>query len=42
MGGDIPDIFVTIGALILVISGLYLVYHETRRKPLVLFPVLEK
>jgi len=40
--GDVPDIFVIIGALILVLSGLYLVYHETRRKPLVLFPVLEK
>ena len=38
---DIPDVFIIIGALILVLSGLYLVYHEARRKPLVLFPVLE-
>ncbi len=36
--GDIPDIFIVIGALILVFSGLYLVYQEVRRKPLGFFP----
>ncbi|MBP9692628.1 MAG: DMT family transporter [Alphaproteobacteria bacterium] len=39
--GDIPDVFVILGASILVLSGLYLVFQETRRKPLVLFPVVE-
>jgi len=39
--GDIPDIFVVIGALILVLTGLYLVYCETRRKPLVFLSALE-
>ena len=39
--GDIPDTFIIIGALILVLSGLYLVYQETRRKPLVFFPLIE-
>ncbi len=34
--GDIPDAFIMLGALILVLSGLYLVYHEARRRPLVL------
>lgn len=39
--GDIPDTFVIIGALVLVLSGLYLVYHEARRKPFVYIPVEE-
>ncbi|HUX80012.1 MAG TPA: DMT family transporter [Alphaproteobacteria bacterium] len=39
--GDIPDTFVMIGAFVLVLSGLYLIYQETRRKPLVFFPIVE-
>jgi drug/metabolite transporter (DMT)-like permease len=39
--GDIPDTFVIIGAFILVLSGLYLVYHEARRKPFVLVSLEE-
>jgi drug/metabolite transporter (DMT)-like permease len=39
--GEIPDGCVILGAIILVLSGLYLVFQETRRKPLVLFPVVE-
>jgi drug/metabolite transporter (DMT)-like permease len=39
--GDIPDTFIILGALVLVLSGLYLVHQEARRKPLVFFPVVE-
>lgn len=40
--GDLPDMFVILGVLILVLSGLYLVYQETQRRPLVFFPVVEE
>ncbi len=39
--GDIPDAFVIIGALILVSSGLYLIYKEAQGKPLIFFPIVE-
>lgn len=40
--GDIPDEYVIIGALILVGSGLYLIYNETRGKALDFLPVVEE
>lgn len=39
---DIPDAYVIGGAIILVGSGLYLVYHEARNKALVFAPVVEE
>lgn len=40
--GDIPDAYIIAGACILVGSGLYLLYQETREKSMVLLPVVEE